>query len=237
MAKKRTFYPYDPPIHWIADTDTKTSHRYPDVYHLLQPGKLLDHQMVDEQTIELTTGTEVKIRIRIWTDTIWQVRYAKEEFTAQPSYALVPDLQPGNLTFSVEKKGKHLLLESENVQCRIELKNCRISFRDKATGKTILTEAESYLERASINEGANHLRISFEQSKEEAYYGLGGTWTSVANIFRTGTATRLAITEKKTPFTAPFLFTTESKGKWLTVSSCITAGGHISISVRLRMRP
>ena len=36
MAKKRTLRPYDAPRYWVADTDTETSHRYPDVDQLDQ---------------------------------------------------------------------------------------------------------------------------------------------------------------------------------------------------------
>lgn len=173
MAKRRKPLPYDPPTNWIPDSSTETSHRYPDVYDIMQVGELVGHQMVDEQTIELTTSSELRIRICLWTDTIWQVRYTKEAFSNQPSYAIPSDRQPTGVTFSIADGKETLELESESVRCIIQKADCSFSFLDKTSGTIILAEEEPYLERSSILEGANHLRISFASDKEEAFYGLG----------------------------------------------------------------
>lgn len=173
MARRRKAYPYDPPSDWIPDSKTETSHRYPDVYDILQPGALAGHEMIDEQTIELATTSELRIRVCLWSDTIWQVRYSKEAFSTQPSYAINTGRKPSGVTFSLSAGKKGLELESESVRCLINKDDCSISFIDKASGKAILEESEPYLERSSILEGANHLRVSFKIDKEEAFYGLG----------------------------------------------------------------
>ncbi|MEL7426276.1 MAG: TIM-barrel domain-containing protein [Bacteroidota bacterium] len=173
MAKKRTLHPYDPPRNWVADTETETSHRYPDVYQLSQPGAVLKHELVNSSTIEITTASEVRLRIELWTSSIWRVRYTKEAFSSQPSYALHPDQEPNGATLTVEDDQKLIVLHSEDVLCVIAKENCQIIFYDVHTDEAILAEAEPYLERSTILNGADHLRVSFECDPEEAFFGLG----------------------------------------------------------------
>ena len=173
MAKKRILHPFDPPKHWVADADTETSHRYPDVYQVSQPGAVTGHELVNPHTIEVVTQSEIRMRIQLWTAGIWQIRYTKEQFSDQPSYALHPDQAPNGASFSVEEDKKLLVLMSEDVLCVIEKKNCQITFYDVHTGEVILAEAEPYLERSTILNGADHLRVSFTSDSDEAYYGLG----------------------------------------------------------------
>lgn len=173
MAKKRIQYPYDPAPTIVADTATETSHRYPDVYDIRETGALAGHQIIDDQTVELSTHSEFKIRLTLWTDTIWQVRYTREAFSEQPSYAITPGRQPAGTLFNVLEEEHQLVLESESIRCIIQKSNCQLSFVDKQQQTTVLEEACPYLERSTILEGANHLRVSFQSQEDEVFYGLG----------------------------------------------------------------
>ncbi|WP_020535738.1 glycoside hydrolase family 31 protein [Lewinella cohaerens] len=170
-TKKRA--PFDPAPHLVADTATETSQRYPDVFQIKQINKVIKYQKIDDNTLEITTEGEIKLRVELWTDTTWRVRYAVEKFSTQPSYALHPDREPKSVDFTVKEDKQQIFIISASVSCRIQKKDCRISFHTKDGKKTILEEQEPYLQRATILDGTDHLRVSFKAPKEEVFYGLG----------------------------------------------------------------
>ena len=102
MARKtKKQAPFDPAPHLVADTATETSQRYPDVFQVKQINKVINYQKTDDNTLDITTEGEIKLRIELWTDTTWRVRYAVEKFSTQPSYALSPDQKPKSIDFTV----------------------------------------------------------------------------------------------------------------------------------------
>ena len=170
QIEKRPFHPAD---HWVPESATSTSHRYPDVFVEASPGKLTSWSQTAPHSVELECENGFRLLLEAYTETIWRVRYSDTEFSPMHSYAIDPALSSGSgqPQLKVTESDTEVQINSQKAGVRVAKADLRLSWMDQ--DRVILRDKTPYIQRSTYLEGTNHLRLHFETTPDEAFFGLG----------------------------------------------------------------
>ena len=169
---KRPFHPAD---HWVPESATATSSRYPDVFVESSPGRIIEWTQPTAGSIECRCENGFRLLLEEYQADIWRVRYTDTEFSPLESYAVDPDtdLTTERTKLEIVDTKSHLRLQGAHLNVLVNKADLRLSWVAAETEDLILQDKAPFLQRSTYLEGTNHLRLQFVAPEEEAYLGLG----------------------------------------------------------------
>ena len=165
--------PWSADPHWTAASDAATGHRYADVYQTDEVAPLREHRQTAPHSWTFTDERGLQMRITAHSDRLLRIRYSRQGFARDHSYALRPEASQQALRLDGEADVEAITLTTPALSCRIHRQDLRLEISERSTGQVILAESAPYLERSTVLEGVRHRRLTFAAPPDEVYYGLG----------------------------------------------------------------
>lgn len=137
---------------------------------------------IELQVEDQTKGVQ-KIKLQVCDENIIRVVASPEAtFSERPSL-IVDSFTPKSVNWSVEEKGKQVILKTAKLTVRVNSENGKIAFFNP-DGSPILEETEGgkQIAKATVmDESVYQVRQLFNSPQDEAFYGLGQHQNNVMN--------------------------------------------------------
>ncbi len=164
---------YAPPSEWKNSKETVLHQRYVDVYDVFKHGTLKTVVSLKEGNFSIITENNSRIEIAFWKEDICRVQHIHPYPANTCDYALKTGIRASSIPVIVEENVDYIILKSPKITCKILKSNCCIEFKNTISKQSILKEAQPYTQRSSINKGVDQVKISFECTSDDYFFGLG----------------------------------------------------------------